>query len=67
VDYLQDSTSRVCGICDKSIEEGERMIDVFREESAREGSKQRVAWVHSSCARAAIGRWLKKKLEKQKT
>ena len=63
--YPQNQVSRVCEICVRDIQEGEVMLDLFREESAKQNPEFRVKWVHLTCAKTAIQTWLKKKRDKE--
>jgi hypothetical protein len=62
--HRQDCTERKCEICQKLIEEGQWMIDLFRQESAQPSATVRMCWVHENCGRSAIEVWLKKKWSK---
>ena len=59
--YRQDSVERRCEICYQTIEVGQWMLDLFREESSQEGSAVKLCWIHESCGRKAIEAWLRKK------
>lgn len=63
--YTQDKVSRSCVLCLRSIEEFEQMLDLFRSESAVEGSGLQVLWCHELCAKKALQKWYLKKLERE--
>ncbi len=59
--YRQDDEPRRCEICLEMIDQNQLMLDLFRKESAQENSEQKLVWVHESCSKSAIEKWLKKK------
>ena len=61
--YRQNSVTRRCEICLTPIEDGEWMMDLFRDQDVEVGSH--VCWVHEKCARKAMERWLTRKREKE--
>jgi hypothetical protein len=54
----------LCPVCKAGFKQDEWMIDLFRAESAVEGSARRVIWVHEDCARRALERWVAAKEKK---
>ena len=59
--YAQDKVPRQCAICERAIEEYQEMLDLFRAESAKPDTKQKLCWCHESCAKNAIEVFLVKR------
>ena len=63
--YEQNNTPRTCSICAREILRGEKMMDFFRESSAK-GTGEKVEWCHLLCVELAIERWIRKRREANK-